>query len=144
MMTRVPSLSLVQALTSNSWGKFVLFDDQGVVTGRGHRRCQSRKDSFPVVLHFASLAMHELLGTHDFASESLADGLVPEADSKHGHLSREVADHVDADASLLWRARAGRDYELSRTHVFDFLEGNLVIPAHSTSSPSSPMYCTRL
>src|ERR1700730_283199 len=78
-------------------GQIIFLDDERVIAGGGHRHGKPLKDSFVVVHHGASLAMHEMSGTHDGTAEGFADRLVSEADSEHRNLSCEVADQIDAD-----------------------------------------------
>ena len=55
-----------------------------------------RKNSLAVVLHFAGLAMHEMWGAYNLASESGSDRLMAQADSQQRHFAGEVANQRNA------------------------------------------------
>ena len=59
-----------------------------------------------------------------------ADGLVSQADTENGNFAGEVTDEIDADAGILGRARAGRDYDALRLQFFDVSDRDLVVAAH--------------
>jgi len=111
-------------------GQIFFGDDEGVIAGRGHGRGESAKDGLAVVLDGAGLAVHQVFGADDLSAKSCADGLMSEADAKHGNFAGEVADDVDADAGVLRSAGAGRDDDALGMHGCDFGDRHLVIAAH--------------
>src|SRR3990170_465998 len=94
-------------------------DGQRVVADRFEGVGQPRKDAAAVVLDDRHLAVLDLARALDPPAERLADALVAEADAEDGHLPREVADELDADARLARRARPGRDDQSLRRHRLD-------------------------
>ena len=48
----------------------------------------------------AGLAVHQLPGSNDLATECFADRLVPEADAQNRNLAGEVPDQFNADAGF--------------------------------------------
>src|SRR5450759_2052155 len=63
------------------------------------------------VTNFGQFAMHRHRCAHDFAAEGLADCLMTETDAEDRNARRRLADEIEADASLVRRARAGRQHD---------------------------------
>src|ERR1700722_155889 len=86
------------------------------------------------MLHPTGFAVHQVFGANYFASESRADGLVSQTDAEYRNFVRglggEMADQVDADASLRRSAGPGRNHDAFRTHRFDLSDGHFVVTAH--------------
>jgi hypothetical protein len=59
------------------------------------------------VLDAAGLAMHDRAGAHNLSTECGADGLVPQTNTEDRNFACKIPDHIDADARILRRARAG-------------------------------------
>ena len=129
-MVRVPSFSVVQALTSNSSGRSFCSTIERVVARGSHGHGQALKYGFIVVHDRAGFAVHEMSGPDDVSAERFADRLVAEAYSKHRNFTRKVADQIDADACLMRRAGAGRDNDLFRMHGLDLAHRDLVVAAN--------------
>lgn len=106
------------------------FHDQGVIARGGHRRGKALEDGFAVVLDLAGFAMHQFRGTHDFAAESCADGLMSQADPEQGNFAGKMADQVDADSGFLRRAWSRGKQNALGVHGVDFCHSQLVVPAH--------------
>jgi len=87
--------------------QILLLHDQRVVSGRRHRRGQAVKNAFIIVRDCAGFAVHQMRSAHHPSAKRLADGLMSEADAENGNFASEVPDEIDADAGVLWRARAG-------------------------------------
>ena len=119
-MVRVPSFSVVQALTSSSAGRSLFFHDQRVITRRRHRHRKALKDGSIVVHDWAGFPVHQVRGADDASAKCFADRLMAEAHSEHRNLSREMADQVDADARFMRSARSGRNDDAFGMQCFDF------------------------
>src|SRR5579859_6410981 len=53
-------------------------------------------------------------------------------------LACHLLDKLDADAGLLWRARAGGDHDPFRLHPLDFRDGHLVVSTQLDLLPHFP------
>ena len=69
----------------------------------GLERLGSPRTPLAGVMNLGHLAVHELLGVNDFAAESLADALVPEANPEDRDLAGESADERHRDTGLVGR-----------------------------------------
>ena len=87
-MVRVPSFSVVQALTSSSAGKIFFVDDERMVARSRHGHGKTLKDSLVVVHDRAGFAVHEMGGANHAAAKGFADRLVSQADAEYRHSSR--------------------------------------------------------
>jgi len=114
--------------------QIVFGDDQGVITGCGHRRRQSAKDGFAIVFDLAGFAVHQILRADHFSSKGRANRLMAEADSEERHFvlspARKMADDVNADAGFLRSAGPRRNNDALRMHRFDRVHGHLVVAAN--------------
>src|SRR6266403_68396 len=90
---------------------------------------QSAKDGLAIVLDLAGLAVHQVLRAHDLSAEGRADCLMSQAHSEHWNFAGELADQIDADASILRSAGAGRNDDSFWAKGFDFGEAYLVVAA---------------
>src|SRR3989442_1050330 len=74
------------------WGQTIFRDYQRVISGRGHRRGQSAKNSSSIVQHQAGLSMHKIWSSHHLSTKSSANRLMSQTDSEHRHLACEMPD----------------------------------------------------
>src|SRR6185295_7977862 len=86
-------------------------DDQRMIARRLERSVDAAEDAAAPVLDQRELAMHRNRRAHDLAAEGLADRLMAEADAKDRDGRRCLADQVEADAGVVWRAGAGREHD---------------------------------
>ena len=110
-------------------GQRRLFDDQRMIARAGHGTPDTAKDGAPVVLHLTGLAVHQLRGAHHLAAKGSPDRLMPQAHAQDRHAAGEVLDERDADAGLLWRARAGRKHDPLRRERLHLRGRKLVVAA---------------
>jgi len=96
------------------------------------------EDSFVVMRDRAGLTVHQVRSTNHFPSESRANGLMSQANPKDRNSACEVADQIDADASVLRRAWTGRDDDSFRVHRIDVGNRDLIVAAHFDLSPEFP------
>ena len=129
-MVRLPSFSVVHALTSSSAGRSFLFHDERVIARGRHGRGQAAEDGLVVVGDGAGLAVHQVRSAHDVAAKSRADGLMSQADAENRNFAGEVPDQIDADAGVLRRARTRRDHDALRLHGLDLGNCDLVVAAN--------------
>src|ERR1700722_5581239 len=66
-------------------------------------------------------------GSHHFAAECCADGLVSQADAENRYFAGKVANEINADASFLRRARARRNDDPLRPQRFDVVNRYRVV-----------------
>src|SRR5579862_1879088 len=110
-------------------GKGIFFDDQGVVARAGQRRGESGKDAFSIVVYGTGFAVHQVLGTDNFAAEGFADRLVAEAYAQDGGLAGHVADERNQDPRFAGCAGTGGKQNAIRVQCFDVFHGELVVAA---------------
>lgn len=108
-------------------GEGLALDDEGVVAGGGEALGKSAEKVLAVVADGGGLAVHETVGTDDFASEMLSDGLVPEADAEEGDLAGEGFDHGDGYACFGGGAGAGGDEYALGLEGEGFFGGDFVV-----------------
>jgi hypothetical protein len=94
------SPSAVQAVTTKSAGQLAALNGQGVVAVDREALGQLGKHAFLRGLYLAGLAMHELLGSDDFAAKGRTYGLVAQAYAQNRQLARKVPNGCHRDASL--------------------------------------------
>src|SRR5580704_4119258 len=90
---------------------------------------QVAKDRLAVVQDLAGFAVHQLRRADHSTTECVADGLVTKTDAENRKLSSEAANHVDTNASLLGRARAGGYDNARGRHFGDLVKRDLVVAA---------------
>ena len=87
-----------------------------------------------VMLDRAGFAMHQILSPRYFASKSGANRLMSKADSKQRNAARrparKMANHLDADASILWGTRAGGNDDPLRLHRFYLADRDFIVASH--------------
>src|SRR5215469_9487659 len=99
------------------------------------RRGQAAKNGPVVVLHLASLPMHEVARALHLASKRRANRLVTKTDSQDRRLPGHVTNQLNANASVLRRARAGRDHDVVWLEMLDLRRRNLIVAAHLDLGP---------
>src|SRR5438270_591223 len=99
-----------------------------MVAGRRHWLRRVLKERFTIVLDAAGFSVHELVRPDNVPTKSGANRLMSQAHAQHRPLAGKVLDEINADASLLRRAWAGRNQDMARPHLLNFLRRDLVIP----------------
>ena len=112
-----------------------LSHDQGVITGAGKRRRQSRENALAIMLHFARLAMHQALRAHHFAAKGFADGLMSQAYTEDRGLARHVTDQRNQDPRFARRTGPRRQQDALRLQRFNLFDGELVVAADQHVRP---------
>src|SRR5260370_19922365 len=105
-------------------------DDERMVARGGEGIRQLAENILAVVMDLAGFAMKQLRSANDFAAECGADGLMAEAHTKDGKLSREALDQLHGNARLLRGAGAGRDDDALGLAPGNFFDGNFVFAMH--------------
>jgi hypothetical protein len=72
--------------------------------------------------------MHEPASAHDISAKNMADALMAEANTQDRNALTKGANHVTADASFLWRARAWGDTNVIGPLFSDLFQSDLIIP----------------
>src|SRR5690606_16531120 len=85
------------------------------------------KEGAPVVVNFRRLAVHQVVGAHDFAAERLADGLMPEADAQDRNFAFEPFNEGKANAGLIRRTRPRGQHDVVRPHRRDLVQSDFVV-----------------
>ena len=112
---------------SRPCGQAFPFDDERVVA-RGHEVLrQLAKNRFVVVMDAAGLAVHDFRRANDASAESVADGLMAQADAEQRNFAPELADDFDDDAGFFRRAGAGGNHDAVGLLGGDIGEGDLVV-----------------
>lgn len=110
--------------------KRIALHDQGMVTRGNERVLDFFEESLAVVVNFRCFSVHDLASSDDFASEGLAEALVPETHAEKGSLPRRVENQVERDPGLVWGTWARGDNDTVRGAVHDLLRGDLVVSRH--------------
>lgn len=87
-------------------GARLAFEDQGMVARRGKSLRKPGEYIGVAMRNGGSFAVHESIGSHDFSSEVVADGLMAEADAEEGDFTGKCGDHLDGNSGFERRARA--------------------------------------
>ena len=97
---------------------------------------QAREDAPPVVGNRGGLAVHDLRGPHDPASEDLTDALVARADPEHGKaLPAELGDGKRAHAGLFRPSRPGRNEQGGRLEGLQAGDVDGIVADHDRLGP---------
>lgn len=103
------------------------FDRQRMVA-RGHKIViQAPEYASAAMMDARDFAMNGLGCTDNAAAIDLTNGLVAQADAQYGQDSTGRSNKFEADASLVWRARPGRQHNRLRTHCKGFCDSQLVV-----------------
>ena len=108
-------------------GKRLLGDDQRVIAGAGERRVEPCKYALSIVLDPTRLAMHQLAGADDLASECLADGLMAQADTQNRNFAGHVPYQRNENASLARRTGPRREQDAVGLQRLDLLDCELIV-----------------
>src|SRR5690348_11605439 len=111
-------------------GKRTAFNDERVVARGFEILRELAENRFAVVVNPAGFSVHDSFGAHNFAAESVADGLMSEADAENGNFSGEALHDGDAEAGFARRAWAWRNDDALRAYFLDFFERDFVVAAH--------------
>ncbi len=71
--------------------------------------------------------VHQFAGADDIAAKDLANRLMAEADAEDWRAAAKLPDDVAADASFVWRAGAGRNADVARRQLADFIHTDGVV-----------------
>ncbi len=108
-------------------GQRLALDGERVVTRHDEMLGQVGEHTFAVGFDLAYLAVHDGLRANDAATECLADRLMAEAHAENRIFARELAQHVQRDARVLWIARSRRQADPLWTELRDFVERDFVV-----------------
>src|ERR1700675_53118 len=86
-------------------------DDQRMIPRGLKILGEAAEHGLAIVMDFAGFPVHDFRRAYHTPAKRRADRLVPQAHAENRNLPRETLHHRDADARLLRRARAGRDYD---------------------------------
>ena len=111
-------------------GQCVRFCDQRVITTHFGRFRKACKQAFAVVAHRRRLAVHESRRPDYLAAEHFDDGLMPQANAEHGHLTGECANHVHGYTGVIRSARPWRDAQMRGLQRLGLLDRDFVVAAH--------------
>ncbi|OHC45653.1 MAG: hypothetical protein A2092_18790 [Rhodobacteraceae bacterium GWE1_64_9] len=112
------------------------FHHQRMIAGSQERRRQALEHTFALVVHHAHLAMHDLVAAHDLATESLADGLVPKADTQQRDARLGCGNgQRQTDAGLCRIAGAGRQHDHFRAQGHGLLHIQRIIAQNADIGP---------
>src|SRR5690242_5732342 len=81
-------------------------------------------------MNLAGLPMKNLWRANHFSTKSFADSLMTEAHAKNREFPGQALDQLDADARILWGARAGRDDDAFGLATGDLFDGDFVVAMH--------------
>src|SRR6478609_2479248 len=81
-------------------------NDERMIARRLQRSVNAAKHPGALVFDLGYLAVQRGCARH-LAAKSLADGLVAKAHTQDWNRRRSFSDEIEADASFVWRARAG-------------------------------------
>jgi len=98
-------------------------DDERVVPGDGRGGVDAREEALRVVVDFGGFAVHKYLVACDGHAVAIGHALVPQADTQHGDLPREVFDDGAGNPRFFGGTWAGRDDDMARAFAVVELGG---------------------